>query len=124
MTKRPRRYPIDGQEPAFGDQLPAIAEPVNTAQVRDEWAEDAAPKIREYYRRGGRGQIRDAGAAMDIPEPPNTKSDWGRLASEMHRDGDLEPVGMAKAKRRKTRKSLVYVWQAGPALLAKAGVAP
>ena len=54
-----------------------------------------------------------------MEEPPDTAHDWGQFARMCSGQHLLVPAGVAQALRKRTAKSLVHSWKAGPALLVQ-----
>lgn len=96
--------------PVFdGTELAAPA-PAKTRRIVDDY-EAWESIVRPYYvaaAKTGRSFVFWAVAqANDLPEPPNQRLDWARLASSLHRDHITQPDGFGLARD----KSACRMWR-------------
>ena len=92
-----------------------------TASTYAEWETDNASRILAVYFNNPDTayQIHEAALIAGVEEPPDTAHHWGQFANSCSRQQLLTPAGVARALRKRTAKSLVHSWKAGPALLAQ-----
>lgn len=92
-----------------------------TATTYAEWETDNASRILAVYFNNPDTayQVYEAAQIAGVEEPPDTAHDWGQFANSCSRKHLLVPAGVAQALRRRTAKSLVHSWKAGPALLVQ-----
>lgn len=127
-----RSHPIPG-DTALVDRLgepggeTVTAPQPTTATTYAEWETDNKSRILAVYfdNPDTAYQVYEAGRIAGVEEPPDTAHHWGQFANACARQHLLVPAGVGRALRKRTAKSLVHSWKAGPALLiqdAAAGV--
>jgi hypothetical protein len=92
-----------------------------TATTYAEWETDNKFRILAVYFNNPDTayQVYEAALIAEVEEPPDTAHDWGQFANSCSRQQLLVPAGVARALRKRTAKSLVHSWKAGPALLVQ-----
>jgi hypothetical protein len=93
----------------------------STATTYAEWETDNKSRILAVYFNNPDTayQVYEAALIAGVEEPPDTAHDWGQFANSCSRQHLLAPAGVARALRKRTAKSLVHSWKAGPALLVQ-----
>lgn len=84
-----------------------------------EWAELVRPYFVAAAQSGRRFTSFEIAEEHRLPEPPNTKADWGNFVQSLARDRLIEEAGTDRSARRTSERSRVGVWRGTPA--ARAG---
>lgn len=103
-----------------GGETVTAPEP-STATTYAEWETDNKSRILAVYFNSPDTayQVYEAAQIAEVEEPPDTAHNWGQFANSCSRQRLLIPDGVARALRKRTAKSLVHSWKAGPALLVQ-----
>lgn len=111
---------IDERGEPGGETIQAAPEPT-AATTYAEWETDNKSRILAVYFNNPDTayQVYEAALIAEVEEPPDTAHDWGHFARSCSGQRLLVPAGVGRALRKRTAKSLVHSWKAGPALLAR-----
>lgn len=126
MSKTRTSRPIEGDTALIGrngepgGETVTAPEPAATTTYA-EWETDNASRILAvYYANPDTAyQVYEAAQIAGVEEPPDTAHDWGQFARMCSGQQLLVPAGVGQALRRRTAKSLVHSWKAGPTLLGR-----
>jgi hypothetical protein len=92
-------------QPALDGTVPVIAPDYHT------WAARCRPAFVAAARTGHRFTTYEVAKEHGLPEPPNSRADWGNFTQALVRDGVIEHCGFDRSSRPTGEKSAVAVWR-------------
>jgi len=75
------------------------------------WIDTIRPAFVTAARTGQEFTTYAVAKAADLPDPPNSRSDWGNAMQLFVRDGLIEHCGWDRSGRPTAEKSAVAVWR-------------
>lgn len=96
---------MPAHQPQLDGTLPAPATDYHT------WVGLVRPAFVEAARTGRLFTSYEVARDNDLPEPPNSRADWGNLVLALARDGLIEHVTFDRSSRPTGEKSAVAVWR-------------
>jgi hypothetical protein len=76
-----------------------------------EWADQVRPAFVTAARTGRLFTTYEVTHDNNLPEPPNSKSDWGNFTQGLVRDRLIEHVTFDRSSRPTAERSAVHVWR-------------
>lgn len=75
------------------------------------WCDTVRPAFVEAARTGRLFTSYEVARDNDLPEPPNSRADWGNLVLSLVRDQVIEHVTFDRSSRPTGERSAVAVWR-------------
>lgn len=92
-------------QPTLDGTQPAPADDYHT------WVDHVRPAFVAAARTGRLFTSYEVAKEHQLPEPPNTRADWGNLVLSLVRDGVIEHVTFDRSRRPTGERSAVAVWR-------------
>lgn len=96
---------MPAQQPMLDGTLPQPADDYHT------WCDTVRPAFVDAARTGRLFTSYDVAKDNDLPEPPNSRADWGNFVLQLVRDGLIEHVAFDRSSRPTGERSAVGVWR-------------
>jgi hypothetical protein len=83
----------------------------DTSPTYTEWADQVRPAFVAAARTGQRFTVYEIAKDHDLPEPPNSRADWGNATQRFVHEGLIEHCGFDRSSRPTGERSAVAVWR-------------